>query len=116
MDSVLPRMMEAAGVTEELKATDQMKWVGPANALKAQAEEIFFKNLYLFDLRMNIGIDLMFILWLSTFCILLAAIRLSAEIVLKNYRPVHNLLPVKFPKYLNRLQSISVGLALFSCE
>ena len=62
---------------------------------------------------MNIGIDLMFILWLSTFCILLAAIRLSAEIVLKNYRPVHNLLPVKFPKYLNRLQSISVGLALF---
>lgn len=65
---------------------------------------------------MNIGIELMFILWLSTFCILLAAIRLSAEIVLKNYRPVHNLLPVKFPKYLNQLQSISVGLALFSFE
>ena len=28
MDAMLPRMMEAAGVTEELKARDLMRWVG----------------------------------------------------------------------------------------
>ena len=32
-------MMEAAGVTEELKARDPMRWVGLMNTLKAQAEE-----------------------------------------------------------------------------
>ena len=35
-----PRMMEAAGVTEGLKALDPMRWVGLINKLKAQAEEI----------------------------------------------------------------------------
>ena len=37
---MLPRMLEAAGVTEELKARDPMRWVGLMNTLKAQAEEI----------------------------------------------------------------------------
>ena len=40
MDAILPRMMEAAGVIEELKARDPMCWVGLRNPLKAQAEEI----------------------------------------------------------------------------
>ena len=40
MDAMLPRMMEEAGVTEELKARDPMRWVGLMNTLKAQAEEI----------------------------------------------------------------------------
>lgn len=40
MDILMPQLMKAAGVTEELKAADQMKWVGLANACKAQAEEI----------------------------------------------------------------------------
>ena len=40
MDTMLPRMLEAAGVTEELKARDPMRWVGLMNTLKAQAEEI----------------------------------------------------------------------------
>lgn len=39
MDILMPQLMKAAGVTEELKATDQMKWVGPANACRAQTEE-----------------------------------------------------------------------------
>ena len=39
MDAMLPRVMEAAGVTEELKARDLMRWVGLMNTLKAQAEE-----------------------------------------------------------------------------
>ena len=40
MDAMLPRMMEAAGVTEELKARDPMRWVGLMNTLKTQVEEI----------------------------------------------------------------------------
>ena len=40
MDAMLPRMMEMAGVTEELKASDPMRWVQMMNTLKAQAEEI----------------------------------------------------------------------------
>ena len=45
MDAMLPRMMEAAGVTEELKARDPMRWVGLMNTLKAQAEEVVLKEL-----------------------------------------------------------------------
>ena len=40
MDAMLPRMMEAAGVTEELKAHDPIRWVGLMNTLKAQVEEM----------------------------------------------------------------------------
>ncbi|OUP01998.1 hypothetical protein B5F37_05740 [Drancourtella sp. An210] len=45
MDAMLPRMMEAAGVTEELKARDPMQWVGLMNTLKAQVEEIIENEL-----------------------------------------------------------------------
>ena len=45
MDAMLPRMMEAAGVTEELKVRDPMRWGGLMNALKAQAEEIVLDEL-----------------------------------------------------------------------
>ena len=38
MDTMLPRMLEAAGITEELKARDPMRW-GLMNTLKAQVEE-----------------------------------------------------------------------------
>ena len=37
--------MEAAGVTEELKARDPMRWMGLMNTLKAQVEEIIFQEL-----------------------------------------------------------------------
>ena len=47
MDAMLPRMMEAAGVTEKLKAHDPMRWVGLMNTLKAQAEEIILDELIL---------------------------------------------------------------------
>lgn len=40
MDLLLPQLEVAAGISEELKATDMMKWVGLKNACKAQAEEI----------------------------------------------------------------------------
>ena len=45
MDAMLPRMMEAAGVTEELKSRDPMRWVGLMNTLKAQAEEVIFQEI-----------------------------------------------------------------------
>ena len=40
MDTMLPHMMEAAGVTEELKAHDPIRWVGLMNTLKAQVEKM----------------------------------------------------------------------------
>lgn len=45
MDTMLPCMMETAGVTEELKARDPMRWAGLMNTLKAQAEEIIQSEL-----------------------------------------------------------------------
>ena len=37
--------MEAAGVTEELKARDPMRWVRLMNTLKAQVEEVLLQEL-----------------------------------------------------------------------
>ncbi len=45
MDTLLPQMMKAVGVTEELKACDQMAWVGLVNNCKARVEEIIFSDL-----------------------------------------------------------------------
>lgn len=45
MDTLLPQMMKAAGVTEELKARDQMVWAGLVNNCKARVEEIIFAEL-----------------------------------------------------------------------
>ena len=40
MEQLLPALAKDAGATDELKAADQMKWVGLMNACKNQAEEI----------------------------------------------------------------------------
>ena len=45
VDTMLPQMMETAGVTEELKACDPMRWVGLMNTLTAQIEEILIREL-----------------------------------------------------------------------
>ena len=45
LESILPDLMKSAGVTEELKQKDQLKWVGLANACKEQAEEIIFDEI-----------------------------------------------------------------------
>lgn len=42
---MMPGLMKSAGVTEELKASDPMKWVGLMNTLKAQAEETILAEL-----------------------------------------------------------------------
>ena len=45
LEQMMPELMKSAGVTEELKATDPMKWVGLMNTLQAQAEEIILTEL-----------------------------------------------------------------------
>ncbi len=45
LDTMIPPMAKAAGVTEQLKATDQMRWVGLMNAVKTQVEEIILAEL-----------------------------------------------------------------------
>lgn len=45
LEQMMPELMKSAGVTEELKARDQMKWVGLMNTCKAQAEEIILSEL-----------------------------------------------------------------------
>ena len=45
LEQMMPQLMQAAGVTEELKASDPMKWTGLMNSLKAQAEEMILREL-----------------------------------------------------------------------
>ena len=40
IDTILPEIVKRYGITEELKAENQMLWVGKMNMCKAQAEEI----------------------------------------------------------------------------
>lgn len=40
VDGLIAELAVNQGVTEQLKAADQMKWVGMMNNIKAQAEEI----------------------------------------------------------------------------
>ena len=45
IDLMLPKLAEAAGATESLKAADPLKWTGLMNTCKAQAEEIVLSEL-----------------------------------------------------------------------
>ena len=45
LELMMPELMKAAGVTEELKQSDPMKWVGLMNNCKAQAEEVILREL-----------------------------------------------------------------------
>ena len=45
MERLTIQMAKAEGVTEQLKAADQMAWVGAMNNIKARAEEIVLKEL-----------------------------------------------------------------------
>ena len=40
LDWLIRQMAEREGVTEQLKATDQMSWVGAMNNIRARAEEM----------------------------------------------------------------------------
>ena len=45
LESLMSELQKKNHVTEELKAKDQMKWVGMMNSLKNQAEEMILKEL-----------------------------------------------------------------------
>ena len=45
LEQMMPQLAKAAGATEQLKASDQMKWTGLMNTCKAQAEEIIMSEL-----------------------------------------------------------------------
>ena len=45
MDVLVRQMMEKQGITEDLKARDQMVWVGAVNNIRNAAEEIVLKEL-----------------------------------------------------------------------
>ena len=45
LETMMPRLMEAAGISEKLKAENPMQWVGLMNSCKAQAEETILREL-----------------------------------------------------------------------
>ena len=45
VETLMKQMTKKQGVTEELKAQDQMEWVRLMNNIKASAEEIVLKNM-----------------------------------------------------------------------
>ena len=45
LELLVEQMKAGTGITEELKATDQMKWVGLMNNARSSAEEIVLKEL-----------------------------------------------------------------------
>ena len=45
LEQMMQEMSKAANLTEELKASDPMKWVGLMNNLKSQAEETILAEL-----------------------------------------------------------------------
>ena len=44
MDTLIEGMKRARGITEELKASDQFRWVGEMNNIHAAAEEIILRE------------------------------------------------------------------------
>ena len=45
LEQMMPQLAKDAGATEQLKASDPMKWAGLMNTCKAQAEEILMAEL-----------------------------------------------------------------------
>lgn len=45
LDAVIRQMMEAEGVTEGLKADDQLEWVRRCNSIRSRADEIIREEL-----------------------------------------------------------------------
>ncbi len=44
MDTLIEGMVKARGITEAMKATDQLRWVGEMNNIHAAAEEIVLQE------------------------------------------------------------------------
>ena len=85
MDAMLPRIMEAAGVTEELKSRDPMRWVGLMNTLKAQVEEIIINELII----VATGIACQPVTLQTFICNFTAQLHILALFEQKNYNVFH---------------------------
>ena len=45
LETMIPEIANQEGITEKLKSSDPMKWVGMMNAIKAQVEETIWNEL-----------------------------------------------------------------------
>ena len=45
LERIMPKLMQAAGISERMKAENPMQWVGLMNNCKAQAEETILREL-----------------------------------------------------------------------
>ena len=45
LDTMIPQMAKEAGVTEQMKKTDQLRWVGMMNNIRNQVEEIIWNEI-----------------------------------------------------------------------
>ena len=45
METIVSRLKQERGITETLKATDQMRWVAEMESIQASAEEIILNDL-----------------------------------------------------------------------
>ena len=45
LELIIEQMKAAEGITEELKVTDQMAWVGAMNSIRNRAEEIILREM-----------------------------------------------------------------------
>ena len=45
LNRLIPLLAEQQGVTEQLKAENQLQWIGMMNNIKAQAEEIIYSEI-----------------------------------------------------------------------
>ena len=45
MSLIVEQMKVSEGVTEELKAADQMAWIGAMNSIRSRAEEIILHEM-----------------------------------------------------------------------
>lgn len=45
LELIVKQMAEKQGVTEQMKANDQMKWVGLMNNIRSDAEEVVLNDL-----------------------------------------------------------------------
>ena len=45
LELIIEQMKDAAGVTETMKANDQMAWIGSMNSIRNRAEEIVLREM-----------------------------------------------------------------------
>ena len=124
VETMLPHMMETAGVTEELKACDPMRWVGLMNTLTAvsythldvykRQDILFHQGNPLFSIRCGLYGGFHRFVKLSYFCFKLLLLCLLYTSNARNNMvfpdPFLPQNPYIFPVSISRLMSLSIVL------